>query len=292
MKKINSSIIVCVILAMVALCLKYFCVPGFGLLSTVSLVVASCLCVVATVKKAKGPECVWSDVCAYISMTFGFVSILFIIQHYGFGWIPSIIAAVAIVTGLLFLLLNHPIKVSKTLVCAALVCIVSCISFIPARTMQKITVEYLAFEQHFSNEYFSCQYPSYFKIENSDLDAEESICLFSFIDEENNKALCAIAVFKNDDTVYNLTDDELNQQLIEMYANQHTFDVSSINTDHVVLGNEDAIHTRLVDFANLNLEFDMYIVRKKEMIFTVCTCATTDLLKSKVQAIAQSIEFK
>lgn len=273
---------------MVALCLKYFCVPGFGLLSTVSLVVASCLCVVATVKKAKGPECVWSDVCAYISMTFGFVSILFIIQHYGFGWIPSIIAAVAIVTGLLFLLLNHPIKVSKTLVCAALVFIVSCISFIPARTMQKITVEYLAFEHHFSNEYFSCQYPSYFKIDSSDLDAEEPIYSFSFIDEENNKAICAITVIKNDDT--NLTEDELNQQLIEMYANQHTIDVSSINTDHVVLGNEDAIHTRLVDFANL--EIDMYIVRKNEMIFMVGTCATTDFLKSKVQAMAQSIEFK
>jgi len=131
MKKSEIAIIVCVVLALIALLLRMFGIPGGGALFTLSLFGASCvasLSVMLVINKTIKPY----EAVAYVSMSIGFIAILFTTMFYPGSRIMVLLTGASLLVALIMYVVASPSGFSRPVVYAVVVFCISCVNFIPS----------------------------------------------------------------------------------------------------------------------------------------------------------------
>lgn len=132
MKRINVTILTCVLVAVVAMIFRIYRIPGGGVLYTFALFAASITCIVSFFKIVINSESRPHETIAYFSMALGFFAILLTTMFYPHSRLFTYLAGITMFISLFIYVYTRSSGLSKSVVCAMAVFIVSCINYVPS----------------------------------------------------------------------------------------------------------------------------------------------------------------
>lgn len=130
MKRINITILTCAVVAVVAMILRMYRIPGGGVLYIFALFAASITCIVSFFKIVISSESKLSEAMAYFSMALGFYAIFLTTMFYPHSRTFTFLAGMTMFISLFIDVYTRSSGLSESVACAMAVFIVSCINFV------------------------------------------------------------------------------------------------------------------------------------------------------------------